>query len=78
MTCVTDPASPDLSSPSGTPTPPGPSASTTRQQRRALTHRHIHFIALGSAIGTGLFYGSSGAIGTAGPGVVFVYLLGGA
>ncbi|CAM5294065.1 Proline-specific permease ProY OS=Corynebacterium variabile OX=1727 GN=proY PE=3 SV=1 [Corynebacterium variabile] len=75
---MTDPASPDLSSPSGTPTPPGPSASTTRQLRRALTHRHIHFIALGSAIGTGLFYGSSGAIGAAGPGVVFVYLLGGA
>ncbi|MGP5691701.1 amino acid permease [Corynebacterium variabile] len=78
MICVTDPASPDLSSPSGTPTPPGPSASTTRLLRRALTHRHIHFIALGSAIGTGLFYGSSGAIGAAGPGVVFVYLLGGA
>lgn len=49
-----------------------------RQLRRTLTHRHIHFIALGSAIGTGLFYGSSGAIGAAGPGVVFVYLLGGA
>ena len=46
--------------------------------RRALRHRHIHFIALGSAIGTGLFYGSAGAIGAAGPGVIFVYLLGGA
>ena len=45
---------------------------------RALRHRHIHFIALGSAIGTGLFYGSAGAIGAAGPGVIFVYLLGGA
>ncbi|WP_066583165.1 amino acid permease [Corynebacterium provencense] len=50
----------------------------TRQLQRTLRHRHIHFIALGSAIGTGLFYGSSDAIGTAGPGVVFVYLLGGA
>ncbi|WP_052317360.1 amino acid permease [Corynebacterium terpenotabidum] len=50
----------------------------SRQLHRALTHRHIHFIALGSAIGTGLFYGSSGAISAAGPGVVFVYLLGGA
>lgn len=57
-----------------TQTPDG----STRQLQRALTHRHIHFIALGSAIGTGLFYGSSGAIGAAGPGVVFVYLLGGA
>jgi len=46
--------------------------------RRALRHRHIHFIALGSAIGTGLFYVSAGAIGAAGPGVIFVYLLGGA
>lgn len=50
----------------------------TRQLKRTLQHRHIHFIALGSAIGTGLFYGSSDAIGAAGPGVVFVYLLGGA
>jgi AAT family amino acid transporter len=50
----------------------------TRQLQRTLRHRHIHFIALGSAIGTGLFYGSSDAIGAAGPGVVFVYLLGGA
>lgn len=54
------------------------SEGTVRQLRRSLTHRHIHFIALGSAIGTGLFYGSSGAISAAGPGVVFVYLLGGA
>ncbi|MCP1387361.1 amino acid permease [Corynebacterium sp. TA-R-1] len=46
--------------------------------RRGLTHRHIHFIALGSAIGTGLFYGSAGAIQAAGPSVLLVYLLGGA
>ncbi|OEY23314.1 proline-specific permease ProY [Corynebacterium sp. BCW_4722] len=45
---------------------------------RGLTHRHIHFIALGSAIGTGLFYGSAGAIQAAGPSVLLVYLLGGA
>ena len=29
---------------------------------RGLSARHIRFIALGSAIGTGLFYGSAGAI----------------
>ena len=46
--------------------------------KRGLTHRHIHFIALGSAIGTGLFYGSAGAIQAAGPSVLLVYLLGGA
>ena len=54
---------------------------TTAPQRspgRGLTHRHIHFIALGSAIGTGLFYGSAGAIQAAGPSVLLVYLLGGA
>lgn len=45
---------------------------------RGLNHRHIHFIALGSAIGTGLFYGSAGAIQAAGPSVLLVYLLGGA
>ena len=59
----------------------GESSTTDSHQgelRRALRHRHIHFIALGSAIGTGLFYGSAGAIGAAGPGVIFVYLLGGA
>lgn len=43
-----------------------------------LSHRHLHFIALGSAIGTGLFYGSAGAIQAAGPSVLLVYLLGGA
>lgn len=51
---------------------------TTEFKRRGLTARHIHFIALGSAIGTGLFYGSAGAIQAAGPSVLLVYLLGGA
>lgn len=45
---------------------------------RGLNARHIRFIALGSAIGTGLFYGSSGAIGQAGPSVLLAYLIGGA
>ena len=45
---------------------------------KGLRARHIHFIALGSAIGTGLFYGSAGAIQAAGPSVLLVYLLGGA
>ncbi|MHA6799948.1 amino acid permease [Bounagaea algeriensis] len=44
---------------------------------RGLTARHIRFIALGSAIGTGLFYGSSEAIGQAGPSVLLAYLIGG-
>ena len=44
---------------------------------QGLKARHIHFIALGSAIGTGLFYGSAEAIQAAGPSVLLVYLLGG-
>ncbi|WP_369816413.1 amino acid permease [Corynebacterium sp. NML140438] len=52
---------------------------TSRSSKpKGLTHRHIHFIALGSAIGTGLFYGSAGAIQAAGPSVLLVYLFGGA
>lgn len=54
------------------------SATTPRSSRvKGLNHRHIHFIALGSAIGTGLFYGSADAIQAAGPSVLLVYLLGG-
>ena len=45
---------------------------------RGLTARHIRFMALGSAIGTGLFYGSSAAIQAAGPAVLFAYMIGGA
>ncbi len=46
--------------------------------RRGLTGRHIRFMALGSAIGTGLFYGSAASIEQAGPAVLLAYLIGGA
>ena len=46
--------------------------------KQGLNPRHIMFIALGSAIGTGLFYGSAKAISLAGPSVIFAYLLAGA
>ena len=46
--------------------------------QRGLSARHIRFMALGSAIGTGLFMGSSGAIQTAGPAVLLAYIIGGA
>ncbi|QPK83161.1 amino acid permease [Corynebacterium qintianiae] len=55
-----------------------PSGTPVHTEGRGLTSRHLHFIALGSAIGTGLFYGSAGAIQAAGPSVLLVYLLGGA
>lgn len=45
--------------------------------QRNLKARHIRFLALGSAIGTGLFYGSASAIRMAGPAVILAYMLGG-
>ncbi|SPK75898.1 Uncharacterized amino acid permease YtnA (plasmid) [Cupriavidus taiwanensis] len=43
--------------------------------RRDLKSRHIQMIAIGGAIGTGLFYGSSWAIKTAGPAIILTYLV---
>ncbi|TDU18099.1 amino acid permease [Arthrobacter sp. JUb115] len=51
---------------------------TSQNLKRGLSTRHIRFIALGSAIGTGLFYGSASAIQMAGPAVLLAYILGGA
>jgi AAT family amino acid transporter len=50
---------------------------TTPTLQRSLRSRHVQFIALGGAIGSGLFYGSSTTIGVAGPAVLVAYLLGG-
>ncbi len=41
---------------------------------RALSNRHIQLIAIGGAIGTGLFMGSGKTISVAGPSVIFVYM----
>ncbi|MFY7003402.1 amino acid permease [Acinetobacter pittii] len=51
------------------------SQSSTLQ--RGLNTRHIRFLALGSAIGTGLFYGSATAIKMAGPSVLLAYIVAG-
>ncbi|WP_342514004.1 amino acid permease [Sporosarcina sp. FSL K6-1522] len=48
-----------------------------QQLQRTMTSRHIMMMALGGAIGAGLFKGSSSAIDMAGPSVIFAYLLGG-
>ena len=44
---------------------------------KKLGARHINFLALGSAIGTGLFYGAAEAIKQAGPSVILAYIIGG-
>lgn len=46
--------------------------------KRGLGERHMRLIALGAAIGVGLFLGSANAIKLAGPGILLSYLLGGA
>ena len=44
--------------------------------RRSLTARRMTMIAIGGAIGTGLFLGSGVAISLAGPAVLLTYLIG--
>ena len=44
---------------------------------RGLKNRHIQMIALGGAIGTGLFYGSAASIKLVGPGIIVAYMIGG-
>ncbi len=43
--------------------------------QRNLTNRHIQLIAIGGAIGTGLFMGSGKTISLAGPSIIFVYTI---
>ncbi|MBP6115736.1 MAG: D-serine/D-alanine/glycine transporter [Neisseriaceae bacterium] len=42
--------------------------------KRGLDNRHIQLIAIGGAIGTGLFMGSGKTISLAGPAIIFVYM----
>ncbi|MFX5738475.1 amino acid permease, partial [Acinetobacter baumannii] len=43
--------------------------------QRKLTNRHLQLIAIGGAIGTGLFMGSGKTISLAGPSILFIYLI---
>lgn len=53
------------------------SGDTQSHLARGLKNRHIQMIALGGAIGTGLFYGSAASIQLVGPGIILSYLIGG-
>ncbi|AGF74447.1 amino acid permease [Bartonella australis AUST/NH1] len=50
---------------------------TINELKRSLAGRQVVFLALGSAIGTGLFYGSARAINFAGPSVLIAYFIAG-
>ncbi|WP_019202177.1 amino acid permease [Tsukamurella sp. 1534] len=52
-----------------------PDAEDDQHLTRALTNRHIQLIAIGGAIGTGLFMGSGKTISVAGPSVILVYMV---
>ncbi|MCB4208824.1 amino acid permease [Arthrobacter sp. UM1] len=56
---------------------PAPAAESSAELSRNLSTRHVRFIALGTAIGTGLFYGSAETIQAAGPAVILSYLVSG-
>lgn len=62
----------------GRPVPPGPASDIERNERleRELSPAQLGMIAIGGAIGTGLFLGSSLAVRLAGPGVIFSYVIG--
>ncbi|PTU75484.1 aromatic amino acid transporter AroP [Pseudomonas mangrovi] len=52
-------------------------SSHSGQLKRGLQNRHIQLIALGGAIGTGLFLGSAGVLKSAGPSMILGYAIGG-
>ncbi|EGO64499.1 amino acid permease [Acetonema longum] len=51
--------------------------SANHGMQRGLKNRHIQMIALGGAIGTGLFYGSAQTIQLVGPAITLSYIIGG-
>ena len=52
-----------------------PAPEPEKRLQRNLTNRHIQLIAIGGAIGTGLFMGSGKTISLAGPSIIFVYMI---
>lgn len=43
--------------------------------QRKLSNRHLQLIAIGGAIGTGLFMGSGKTISLAGPSILYIYMI---
>ncbi|MET4060883.1 D-serine/D-alanine/glycine transporter [Arthrobacter sp. UYP6] len=64
-----------LTRPSPAETAPGGTSSSEPELSRSLSSRHIQLLAIGGAIGTGLFMGSGKTISVAGPSVIFVYMV---
>src|SRR5271156_6206406 len=61
---------------SGIESKPLPPAASSQQLRRRLNQRQLSMLAIGGAIGVGLFLGSGVTIQLAGPGVILSYLAG--
>ncbi len=49
--------------------------SSPNELQRKLSNRHLQLIAIGGAIGTGLFMGSGKTISLAGPSILFIYMI---
>ncbi|HHG6298059.1 TPA: amino acid permease, partial [Streptococcus pneumoniae] len=55
--------------------PQADTATPSSGMQRGLKNRHLQLIAIGGAIGTGLFLGSGKLISVAGPSIIFVYMV---
>ncbi|MFC9554954.1 D-serine/D-alanine/glycine transporter [Rhodococcus sp. NPDC056960] len=71
----TNPTRASVASPPDPSPSPQDSDSGGAHLSRQLSNRHIQLIAIGGAIGTGLFMGSGKTISLAGPSVIFVYMI---
>ena len=49
--------------------------SSPHELQRKLSNRHLQLIAIGGAIGTGLFMGSGKTISLAGPSILIIYMI---
>ena len=66
----------ESAAPNGPESESSSGASPTQELRRRLSQRQLSMLAIGGAIGVGLFLGSGVTIRIAGPGVIISYLLG--